>query len=186
MNANKQRIYFSIEFGDALLPIVQCADGHDRVPLKPITRQFALNWRSQRKKIERGTYLHDLMGIQIITSPMLSYAMTGIRVDRVRSYLERLNTERMFVNGNVDGGLTMRTLQTQWGEALAQLYDVAPQRNAYFNGIASSTPSTTEIGLLCNLLKARSEAHSEDQGWLTHLIRRQLTRLGVPMQAVLA
>lgn len=63
----KQRIHISIAFGDAILPVIECEDGHQRVPLKPIVDQIGVKWEIQRNKVQPETYLGRRLGVQVPT-----------------------------------------------------------------------------------------------------------------------
>ncbi|MES9901104.1 MAG: hypothetical protein ABW168_00310 [Sedimenticola sp.] len=62
---SKQKIHISIAFGDAILPIIDCDDGHRRVPLKSIADEVGVNWQSQTRKLESGKYLHKRLGVKV-------------------------------------------------------------------------------------------------------------------------
>lgn len=125
LHTTKQRIHISIAFGDAILPVIECEDGHQRVPLKPIVEQIGAQWERQRKKIQPDSYLWKRLGAEIT---VLKYGELGqkqgnpthlcIRIDRVTSYLNTLNPQNIRAMGNHDTADWLEAKHAEWDDAL--------------------------------------------------------------------
>lgn len=121
----QSRILISIAFGDAILPIINCDDGLQRVPLKPIVEQVGAQWETQRRKIKPDSYLWKRLGAEIT---VLKQGEIGqkrgnptylcIRVDRVTAFLNSLNTENIRGMGNDKAADWLEAKHEEWDNAL--------------------------------------------------------------------
>lgn len=129
-------ISLNLNFAGAVLPVVDCADGFERVPLKPICDAIGVSWRDQQRKFGQpaggitpaldaenadvetkpSSYLSRLLGI---TLEEIHYAgqarqMVCIRVDRVAGYLLTINPDRVRANGNEDAADFLEKKHAEW------------------------------------------------------------------------
>jgi hypothetical protein len=125
MSKQNQRIYISIAFGDAILPVIECEDGFQRVPLKPISDQVGLDWRSQKRKIIDNTYLTARFGLVLGETSLPQMTDLGlkrdqylIRIDRVTAFLNSLNPERIRSKGNQEAADWLESKHEEWDDAL--------------------------------------------------------------------
>ncbi|MDP3637152.1 MAG: hypothetical protein Q8R51_07195, partial [Azonexus sp.] len=118
-------ISLNLNFAGAILPVIECADGHQRVPMKPVSDIFGLDWKTQKRKISstaggqetaesaspgesvppRKSYIQTLLGVSM---EEIFYAdqvrpMLCIRLDRVAGFLFTINPELVRARGNEDG-----------------------------------------------------------------------------------
>jgi len=123
-NTNKQRIHLSIGFGDAILPIIECEDGHQRVPLKPIVEQIGAQWEGQRRRVQPDKYLGQRLGT--LTTPLQCGDVPHlcIRLDRVTAFLNTINPENVRGKGNHDTADWLEAKHQEWDDALHQ-YETA-------------------------------------------------------------
>ena len=130
------KITINLVFSGAILPVVNCIDGHQRVPLKPISDLFGLDWKSQKRKIggvagvqetvksadpggaspPRKNYISTLLGI---TMEEVFYAdqlrpMLCVRVDRVAGFLFTINPDMVRALGNEDGADFLEHKHQEW------------------------------------------------------------------------
>lgn len=112
-------VSIGLHFGGVLLPIVECADGFERVPLKPICDEVGVDWETQRKKVQVG-YLSRRLGV--CTEPVLwagqTREMVVIRIDRVEAYLNTLNPEQIRSAGNIDSADWLEAKHAEWDNVL--------------------------------------------------------------------
>lgn len=146
-------ISLNLNFSGAILPVIECADGHQRVPLKPISDLFGLDWKSQKRKIDasaggqkspesgdpggasppRKSYIATLLGVTI---EEIFYAdqlrqMLCIRLDRVAGFLFTINPEMVRALGNEDGAAFLEQKHQEWLD-LIHAYEC--QRGDMFGG----------------------------------------------------
>jgi hypothetical protein len=119
---NIHRVHISIAFGDAILPVIECDDGHQRVPLKPIADQVGVQWAGQRRKIENDEYLTRRLGAKVETSRCLSKPQLCIRINKVESFLNTLSPKMISSKGNTDTARWLEDKHNEWDEAI-HLYD---------------------------------------------------------------
>lgn len=124
MNKQIQRIHISIAFGDAILPVIEF-EGHQRVPLKVISDQIGLDWKSQKRKIINDEYLKDRFGLILGEASLPQMAQLGlkgdqylIRLDRVTSFLNILNPQQITSQGNHEAAQWLKAKHTEWDDAL--------------------------------------------------------------------
>lgn len=120
-----QRIHISIAFSDAILPIIECEDGHQRVPLKPISDQIGLNWKGQKRKLLNDDYLVERFGLIL---GVARYPQFGeqedkreeylIRVDRVTAFLNILSPRNITARGNHEAADWLKAKHEEWDDAL--------------------------------------------------------------------
>lgn len=143
MSENKKRLHISIAFGDAILPVIDCEDGFQRVPLKPIADQIGINYSSQRERLKKSDYLIKRLGLILI--PVKGYQVGDldggkpqfcIRVDRVTSFLNSLNVSNIRAMGNHSSADWLETKHEEWDDALHQ-YET--------NGVAVKPESRSSV-----------------------------------------
>lgn len=117
-NKPQQRIHISIAFGDAILPVIECADGHQRVPLKVIVDQIGAQWAGQRRKIDADEYLKQRLGANIETSRCLNKPQLCIRLDRVEAFLNTLNPKMISSKGNSDTAKWLEAKHGEWDDVI--------------------------------------------------------------------
>lgn len=130
-NNQKQKIHISIAFADAILPVIECEDGHQRVPLKPICDVVGVNWSTQRRKFQDESYLkmrlgvefHPLKGVELSQKPGNPTHLC-IRLDRVTAFLNSLNPENIRAMGNDSAADWLEAKHEERDDALHQ-YETA-------------------------------------------------------------
>src|SRR5699024_7546536 len=177
---NSKRIHISIAFGDAILPVIDCDDGHQRVPLKPIADQVGLDWRTQKRKILNDDYLTERLGVVMGEASLPQMAKLGlkkdqylIRMDRVTAFLNMLNPRMIAALGNQQAADWLKDKLREWDDGL-HAYETkgGGAKNSQHEGIK-------EIKALIN---AREKASAQEKRWLTWLIAAQASELGIPEQ----
>lgn len=113
-----QSIKLSIAFGDTFLDVIPCDDGHDRVTLKPICDVIGVNWQTTTRKIKEGTYLFRRLGVNLTPLKGGQKPHICIRLDRVTSFLNTLNPEKVRSMGNVDTADWLEAKHAEWDDAL--------------------------------------------------------------------
>ncbi|MGZ5026082.1 MAG: phage antirepressor N-terminal domain-containing protein [Methylobacter sp.] len=181
-NTNKQRIHLSIDFGDAILPIIECEDGHQRVPLKPIVEQIGAKWETQRQKVQPEKYLGRRLGSQIttlkggeISQKQGNPTYLCIRIDRVTAFLNTINPENVRAMGNHNTADWLEAKHQEWDDALHQ-YETAGfavNKSRYSNreakdkgyqrlvSVIKAKSKTEDVGdrrLIASILKDMAEA----------------------------
>jgi len=141
------RIHISIAFGDAILPVVECDDGHNRVPLKPIADEIGVNWQSQTRKLEEGKYLHKRLGVEVTPLRGGDKPYICIRVDRVTAYLNTLNPEKIRCKGNHDAADWLESKHDEWDNAL-HAYET--------NGFATKAQQSEAINIIAKIDKIQN------------------------------
>ncbi|MEJ1409157.1 MAG: phage antirepressor N-terminal domain-containing protein [Candidatus Sedimenticola sp. (ex Thyasira tokunagai)] len=179
----KNRIHISIAFGDAILPIIECDDGHQRVPLKPISDQIGLNWASQRQKMKSNDYLNSRLGVKLV--PVKGYQDSQkeggkpqfcIRLDRVTAFLYTLNPENIRGMGNHEAADWLVEKHQEWDDVL-HTYE-----NTNGNIKGGATVGTKH---LIDLLKVRNTtSNTKEKAGLTLLISQQFLELGVDLNNI--
>lgn len=119
------RLHLSIAFGDVILPIINCDDGLDRVPLKQICDQIGLDWSSQRRKLIGDDYLTKRFGLILGGDIPALIAQIGIkrdpvliRIDRVTAFLNTINPQKVRAHGNINAADWLETKHEEWDDAL--------------------------------------------------------------------
>lgn len=176
MSNRHQRLHISIAFGDAILPIIDCDDGHQRVPLKPIADVIGINWQTITRRLEEGRYLHRRLGVKVTPSRGGQKADICIRIDRVTAFLYSLNPEMVRGKGNAEAADWLEAKHSEWDDALHD-YET--------HGVALKAGRSNAVTEALNLLKAKHTAKPEDRAWIDHLLQQQLQLLGIP-EALLA
>mgnify|MGYP003385604539 CR=1 FL=1 len=149
-----QRIHISIAFGDAILPVVKCEDGHDRVPLKPISDQVGVNWKGQKRKLTNDDYLTERFGLilGVVHYPQMADMARKrdeylIRLDRITAFLNTLNPHLITVRGNSDAADWLKDKHNEWDNALHS-YET--------NGFAAKVAGADLRDALCKLDKIKN------------------------------
>jgi hypothetical protein len=182
-NNQKQKIHISIAFADAILPVIECEDGHQRVPLKPIVEQIGAQWDRQRKKVQPETYLGRRLGAEI-TIPRYGELSQKpgnpthlcIRIDRVTAFLNSLNPEMIRAMGNNDTADWLEAKHQEWDDALHE-YETAgfainkshfsnqeAKENAYLRMVSvirekNKTEDQSDRKLISEMLKNMADTH---------------------------
>lgn len=112
-------ISLNLNFSGVLLPIVDSEDGHDRVPLKPISDVIGVDWDTQRKKVQDG-YLSRRLGIctQSFLWAGQEREMVSIRVDRVAAYLMSINPDAVRGKGNTSAADWLEQKHQEWDDLI--------------------------------------------------------------------
>lgn len=112
-------ISIGLNFSGVLLPLVDGADGFQRVPLKPICEVVGVDWANQHKKMQT-LYFVRRMGICIedILYAGQTRQMVTIRVDRVEAYLNTLNPDLIRAAGNADSADWLEAKHQDWDDLL--------------------------------------------------------------------
>lgn len=125
MTKQPQRIHLSIGFGDAILPIINCDDDHQRVPLKPICDQIGVSWEVQRRKISPESYLWQRLGAEITTlkggetqGKQGNPTHLCVRIDRVTAFLNTINPQNIRGMGNDSAADWLEAKHAEWDDAL--------------------------------------------------------------------
>ncbi|WP_028968021.1 phage antirepressor N-terminal domain-containing protein [Spongiibacter tropicus] len=120
-----ERIHISIGFGDAILPVVKCEDGHDRVPLKPICDQIGIQWKRQKTKLLNDSYLTERFGMTLgvprypqMDEKPVEREQYLIRLDRVTSFLNTLSPRNINAQGNLESAEWLKSKHEEWDGAL--------------------------------------------------------------------
>jgi len=173
---SNNRLHISIAFGDAVLPVVRCEDGHERVPLKPIVEQVGAQWEGQRRKLQPEKYLHRRLGIKSTPLKCGGNPQICARLDRITAYLNTLNPENIRGMGNHDAANWLEAKHEEWDNVL----------HAYENaGDTNKGKGAAGIKQLTDLFKVRITAKDEkEQAALTLLIHQQLSALGVDLNTM--
>lgn len=121
----QSRIHISIAFGDAILPVINCDDGLQRIPLKPISDQIGLDWKGQKRKLLNDEYLIDRFGLIMGEASFPHIADMGlkrdqylIRIGRVTSFLNTLNPKMIRSLGNHEAADWLEAKHEEWDNAL--------------------------------------------------------------------
>lgn len=164
------RIHLSIAFGDAILPVIACPDGFDRVPLKPIIEQIGVDWRNQRRKFANSDYITKRMGIKVEGDKTLTQEQICIRFDRVTAFLNTLNPENIRGMGNSEAADWLEAKHQEWDDAL-HAYETT--------GFAGKRPEDVALRDLKTLFQMRDKANAQERAWLTQLIASKARDMGV-------
>ena len=120
-----QSIYISIAYGEILLPVVPCPDGHDRVPLKPVCDDIGIDWNNQKKKISSCEYTSGRLGFILGDESIPHSREMGvkkdtylIRIDRVMAFLNAINPRQLRSHNKNDAANWLETKHKEWDNAL--------------------------------------------------------------------
>lgn len=121
----KSRIHISIAFGDVILPVVNCDDGKQRVPLKPICDHIGLDWKGQKRKLLADEYFVERFGLILGETSIPQIAELGIkrdlylvRLDRVTAFLNTLSPRTIGSKGNIEAAEWLKAKHIEWDNAL--------------------------------------------------------------------
>lgn len=144
-----QAISLNLNFSGVVLPVVDCEDGFQRVPLKPIADVIGVDWENQRKKVQVG-YLTRRLGIR--TDDFLwagqEREMVAIRVDRVAAFLLSINPDSVRGAGNTDAADWLEAKHREWDD-LIHAYE--QQRGQLFGGSFRKAMALTKIDKMRDL-----------------------------------
>lgn len=112
-------ISLNLNFAGTILPVVDCKDGIQRVPLKPICDVIGIAWGNQIKKIKSPYFLRR-MGICVdeIIYAGQTRTMVLIRLDRVAAYLNTLNPESVRSAGNEMAADFLERKHCEWDDLI--------------------------------------------------------------------
>ncbi|MFP3915609.1 phage antirepressor N-terminal domain-containing protein [Thiohalorhabdus sp.] len=184
----KVHAHLDLNFAGETLPVTQSGDGHDVVPLKPITDLFGLGWERQRKKVNEE-FPAKLYGA--VTVPLYGGTpYTAIRLDRVQIFLARLSPSQIRAGGNKAGADYLEEKIEEWADVLHQ-YEVA---RGTFTGQAvrqqAQQAKERDIRLkewkeLRALVKERRSAK---EGWeyrqLDRMVKELAEETGLPLERI--
>lgn len=121
----EKMIQISIAFGNVMLPVIECEDGHDRVPMRQISDEIGLSWPAQARKVEEGKYLNKRLGVQIRSLKATDkdendgkLKQICLRVDRVEAFLNTINPENVRGMGNDESADWLEAKHREWDDAL--------------------------------------------------------------------
>lgn len=126
------KITLNLIFAGVILPIIDCEDGFQRLPLKPICDVINVDWETQRKKVQDG-YLARRLGIctQSFLWAGQDREMVAIRVDRVASYLMSINPDAVRGRGNIAAADWLEAKHLEWDDLI---HSYEQQRGELFGG----------------------------------------------------
>lgn len=112
-------ISLNLNFAGAVLPVVDCEDGHQRVPFKPLVECIGLEWARQHKKMQTP-YFARRMGtcVEQMYYAGQSREMVLIRVDRVAAYLNTINPESVRAAGNESAADFLEQKHAEWDDLI--------------------------------------------------------------------
>jgi len=168
----KSRIHISIGFGDIILPVIECEDGHKRVPLQPIAKEIGLNWQAQTRKLQPESFKWRQLGLEKLSLKATKTDSIHIRVDKVIAFMHGLNPDMVRSQGqNSDTADWLEKKIIEWDEAVY----------AYDKGFSLENKSSTNE--LSKLFSARDKANPQEKVALTALIADTLSQMGYPVEA---
>lgn len=138
-----QAISLNLNFSGVVLPVVDCEDGIQRVPLKPIADLIGLSWADQHKKMQ-APYFSRRLGVCVGDIPYAGQnrQMVLIRLDRVAAYLNMLNPESVRAAGNEAAADFLEAKHREWDD-LIHAYE--QQRGQLFGGSFRKAMALTRI-----------------------------------------
>ncbi|MFZ2972291.1 MAG: phage antirepressor N-terminal domain-containing protein [Ferribacterium limneticum] len=112
-------ISINLNFSGAVIPVIDCDDGTQRVPLKPICDAVGVGWDCQRKKV-MSENLSSWLGIILINIKFAGQnrIMTMIRIDRVAGFLNRINPASVRGAGNTTSADFLEGKRREWDSAI--------------------------------------------------------------------
>ena len=112
------RIHISIGFGDIILPVVDCEDGHERVSLQSIAKEIGITWQVQTRKLQPNTFKWRQLGLEKLSSRAEKVESIYIRVDKVIAFMHGLNPDMIRSKGNDNTADWLETKIIEWDEAV--------------------------------------------------------------------
>lgn len=171
-----------LEFAGVNLPIGKNSEGYDIVPVKPISDVFGLSWADQHKKMQTP-YLTRRLGVCIGVMPYAGQAreMVCIRLDRVSSYLNQIEPERVRGGGNETGADFLEAKQCEWDDLLNE-YET--RQGGMLQAISGETRTKAiNIRLYLSVLRAKRDTSDEaDRTALTTMAKALAAEAGAPYQ----
>lgn len=176
-------VTFNLQYAGLRLEIARCDDAIDRVPLKPISNLFQLNWKSQQRDLS-NPYFRDHLGactLQMQGADGRIREQICIRLDRVAAFLNGVNPEKVRAQGNEDGAAFLRQKQAEWADALhdyeALGIAVNPNHQDLVDGQRKLRAS------LCQMISIKNKcADTADRSVLSAEIGKIARDLGDPYQ----
>lgn len=112
-------ISLNLNFSGAILPVIDCEDSQQRVPLKPICEAIGVDWEGQRRKVQVG-YLSRRLGIctQDILWAGQTRQMVMIRLDRVAAFLNTINPDNVRAAGNENAADFLERKHQEWDDLI--------------------------------------------------------------------
>lgn len=112
-------ISLNLNFAGAVLPVVDCADDHQRVPFKPLVECLGLDWKSQYNRMQ-APYFARRMGTCMGDIPHAGQTreMVLIRLDRVAAYLNTINPESVRAAGNESAADFLEQKHAEWDDLI--------------------------------------------------------------------
>lgn len=139
----QQAISLNLNFSGAVLAVVDCEDGLQRVPLKPICDVIGIAWHNQYKKMQ-APYFCRRLGVCVddIIYAGQARQMVLIRLDRVAAYLNMLNPESVRAAGNEAAADFLEAKHKEWDD-LIHAYE--QQRGQLFGGSFRKAIALTRV-----------------------------------------
>lgn len=138
-----QAISLNLNFSGIVLPVVDCEDGFQRVPLKPICEAIGIDWSNQHKKMQVPYFCRRLgICVEDILYAGQTRQMVLIRLDRVAAYLNMLNPESARSAGNEAAADFLEAKHREWDD-LIHAYE--QQRGQIFGGSFRKAMALTRI-----------------------------------------
>ncbi len=179
---NKVVTKMELEFAGVVLPVTQCEDGRDVVPLKPIIDAFGMEWRRQRSKVNDGAMAKRLgtCGVHMPHAGQTRH-VTCIRLDRVVAYLNSLSPASVRAGGNEDGADFLERKQAEWDDVLHE-YErtVGMFADAHQRQQVDRRRSLADYLAISRELRLTED--QEDRAELKRLKAQEAARLGIPYQ----
>jgi len=180
----KQRLHISIPFGDIILPVVHCDDGHKRVPLKRICDMIGVNWKTQVAKFKDESYLNRRFGTGYHPLKGGELSPKGgnpthlcIRIDRVTAFLNTLNPAKIRGMGNDEAADWLESKHQEWDDAL-HAYETS------IDGIFGNSQAA-DVKHLSELYKLRKLAPSlQEKAAIQRMINKCFGGMGHDLKSI--
>jgi hypothetical protein len=198
-----KNVAFPIQYaGLSLLP-VQCDQGWNVTPLKPIVGTVGCSWDGQRKKLLRNAFAMRRFGICFLPkndeSGIPRYAGSGyfqpsetddapdltgeiyIRIDRVAGYLMTINPEQVRAQGNESGADFLERKIAEWDDALHDYEELGIAINLEHARIRDAL-RRERISFFAACKIKNGIADPSDRNATEHILRAWAGELGAPYQ----
>lgn len=171
-----------LEFAGINLPVNKDGEGREIVPVKPISDVFGLEWGRQHKKMQTP-YLTRRLGVCI---GLMYHAgqlreMVCIRLDRVSTFLNQIEPERVRGGGNETGADFLEAKQEEWDDVI---HEYESRQGGMLQAISGETRTKAiNIRLYLSVLRAKRDTSDEaDRTALTTMAKALAAEAGAPYQ----